>query len=477
MKRPMWRIARYRHRTVRHVHVRSWPAVYLPPRDFAHPVRDAAPSASAVPGQVPQEPRRRGRQVARLQQVVTRLEDERDIEILQRTYGYYVDKNLWAQIAQMFTADGTLEIGGRGVFVGRQRVQQYLEWLGNPVHGRLYDHTQMQPVIHVSPEHRQGPLAGAGVRRGLWRYQRVRRCVYENEYRKVDGKWMISKLYAWFVMYTDFEQGLGDTYLAEYAARKSVAAGPAAHAGVRHVSRRHHRAVALRKPGNRQTGLRDQQAARTGHRHTGRTGDAPGATGRAKSIEYLHNAWGYYLDRWQWDEAADLFADDGSIEFGQRGVYVGKSRVRQSLDLFGPAGLHQGEIFDHAQYQPGHPCCRRWQQCPCAGAGIQHGRKVRRGRHDWRGDLRERIREGQRRVEDQSLHQYTTFIADYDKGWSQGPRPSPGISASLPPDRRPSVVYQSFPIYLCSPSTIQIRSPGCHPSRSTPLARRLPYVR
>jgi hypothetical protein len=50
-----------------------------------------------------------------------------------------------------------------------------------------------------------------------------------------------------------------------------------------------------------------------------------------------------------------------------------------------------------------------------------------------------------------SLHQYTTFIADYDKGWSQGPRPSPGVSATLPPDRRPSVVDQSFPIFFVQP--------------------------
>lgn len=30
-----------------------------------------------------------------------------------------------------------------------------------------------------------------------------------NEYRKVDGKWMIAKLHAYFVMYTDLEEGWG----------------------------------------------------------------------------------------------------------------------------------------------------------------------------------------------------------------------------------------------------------------------------
>ena len=108
---------------------------------------------------------------------MTRLEDEREIEILQRTYGYYVDKNLWTEIPQLFTEDGTLEIGGRGVFVGRKRVQQYLEWLGFPVHGRLYDHTQMQPIIHVSPDGTQakGRWRALIYRRRLWRGQHVRR--------------------------------------------------------------------------------------------------------------------------------------------------------------------------------------------------------------------------------------------------------------------------------------------------------------
>ncbi len=70
------------------------------------------------------------RRIAQLTWQVDRLDDQRQIEILQRTYGYYVDKNLWQQIADLYTEDGTLEIGGRGVFVGRARVLQYLQLAG-----------------------------------------------------------------------------------------------------------------------------------------------------------------------------------------------------------------------------------------------------------------------------------------------------------------------------------------------------------
>ena len=52
-----------------------------------------------------------------------------------------------------------------------------------------------------------------------------------------------------------------------------------------------------------------------------------------------------------WDEVADLFADNGTIEMGLRGVYVGKARVRQFLNLLGPDGIKDGELYDHVQLQ------------------------------------------------------------------------------------------------------------------------------
>jgi hypothetical protein len=35
----------------------------------------------------------------------------------------------------------------------------------------------------------------------------------------------------------------------------------------------------------------------------------------------------------------------------QRGVYVGKARVREFLNLIAPVGLHDGELNDHVQLQ------------------------------------------------------------------------------------------------------------------------------
>ena len=56
-------------------------------------------------------------------------EDYRDLVNLQGAYGYYVDKGLWDQAADLFATDGTLEIAGRGIYVGRERVRAYLRHL------------------------------------------------------------------------------------------------------------------------------------------------------------------------------------------------------------------------------------------------------------------------------------------------------------------------------------------------------------
>jgi len=432
----------------------AWPAVSLPPYGFAHPVRDASTSASAIAGTSGVTGKAGAKDLARLQQLVTRLEDERDIEILQRTYGYYVDKNLWREIGELFAADGTLEIGGRGVFVGRKRVVQYLEWLGFPVHGRLYDHTQMQPIIHVSPDGRTakgrwramvfgGDYGGASV---------FGDCIYENEYRKVNGKWMIAKLHAYFVMYTDLAQGWGvrawpntrpekvlppdlpptvvyDMYPGTITAPlhyENPVTGKPVYA-------------ASSAPPARSTATQEELATRLTRLED------------ARAIEYLHNAYGYYLDRWQWDDVADLFASGGSIELAQRGVYAGKARVRKFLDLFGKQGVHQGEVFDHVQYQP---------VVHVAADGLTAKLRVREfnmeGQYGVDAAIGGGIYENEYVKENgvwkiSTLHLYTTWLAGLEKGWAGEPRPAPGASTALPPDRPPTLRYQGYPIFYQQP--------------------------
>ena len=132
--------------------------------------------------------------VEKLEQRAQAAEDYRDLVNLQGAYGYYVDKGLWDQAAALFAEEGTLEIAGRGVFVGRERVRQYLHHLPAYGYGVMYNHMQLQPVLHIDSE--------AGTAKGRWRTLmmvgrlghegRWGEATYENSYVREDGRWRIS---------------------------------------------------------------------------------------------------------------------------------------------------------------------------------------------------------------------------------------------------------------------------------------------
>jgi hypothetical protein len=138
-----------------------------------------------------------------------RAEDHLAILNLQAAYGYYVDKGLWDKAADLFAKDATLEIAGRGVFEGRERVREYLHHLPPYGRGILYNHMQLQPVIHVDAE--------AGMAQGRWRSfmqvgalgaeARWGDATYENNYVREDGRWRIARLYSVINFYVEYEQG------------------------------------------------------------------------------------------------------------------------------------------------------------------------------------------------------------------------------------------------------------------------------
>src|ERR671912_2044812 len=99
--------------------------------------------------------------IEKLERRAQAADDYRDLVNLQGAYGYYVDKGLWDNAADLFAAEGTLEIAGRGVYVGRERVREYLHRLPAYGHGVIYNHMQLQPVLHIQSQ--------AGTAQGRWR--------------------------------------------------------------------------------------------------------------------------------------------------------------------------------------------------------------------------------------------------------------------------------------------------------------------
>jgi hypothetical protein len=134
---------------------------------------------------------------------VTRLEDANQIERVQRTYGYFVDKGLWHHLADLFSEDATLEIGGRGVFVGRQRVLEYMVTAFKDIvrEGGIQNHMQFQQITDIDPDGLNGyARSRAFVMAGGWGLP-----LYENAYVKENGVWKISRLTGPFTMYTGWD--------------------------------------------------------------------------------------------------------------------------------------------------------------------------------------------------------------------------------------------------------------------------------
>jgi hypothetical protein len=148
-------------------------------------------------------------QVRSLEVQVDRLQSALDVENLNASYGYYVDKSMQDAISALFVEDSTLEILGRGVFVGRDRVYEYMRRLGAPQAGSLFNHMQLQPFITISPDgttaemrSRLFVMFGATGRAAQWGEG-----IYENTFVKEGGVWKYKTLHGYQTYYTNYDAG------------------------------------------------------------------------------------------------------------------------------------------------------------------------------------------------------------------------------------------------------------------------------
>lgn len=165
----------------------------------------AAVAAALCVAALPAFPQSIAERLDELEARVTRLEDMNQIERVQRAYGYFVDKGQWTQLAELFTEDATLEIGGKGIFLGKPRVLEYMQTAFGPdgaKEGVLANHMQFQTIPDISVDGTTGWIRSRAfvMSVGGWGLP-----LYENEYRKEDGVWKISRLTGPFTMYTNWD--------------------------------------------------------------------------------------------------------------------------------------------------------------------------------------------------------------------------------------------------------------------------------
>jgi hypothetical protein len=371
--------------------------------------------------------------VAGLETMVERAEAIRAVKRLQCAYGQYAEFGLWDDLADLFASDG---IGHYPA--GDLKKEEIRKLFRNDIgggrlglpEGLLYPHIMLQPVVTLAPDGKSA--------KGRWRVFTMLGFhgknanwaggVYETEYVLEDGVWKIRDLRFYLQYSGSYEQSgwtiaKGDIPI-HYTPDLAGAPVPSDTKPAESVTLPDEKTLAqsLSDLKRRAQRLNDQQ-----------------------EVENLQHIYGYYVDRKMWDDVADLFSENGSMEPGLRGVYEGRKSIRRALEQFGPQGLREGELNDHLQVQTLVNISPGGQTARARGSEL-----IMSGKYGESGEWGLGVFENEYVKQDgiwriQSMHIYPVMRADYDKGWAKGAKPAPGLNKEFPPDRPSTATYKIFP--------------------------------
>lgn len=173
----------------------------------------AAATLVAVPQPALPQDARLDAEIDALTLRVEKLEGQRAVKKLQRAFGYYVDRGLWGEAADLFTDDGTVEIGIDGVYVGRERIREYLKRLHGGqeglIYGQLNEWVTLQPAINLAADGKSATARwrDLGMLGQYKQHAEWRDGIYENSYVKQDGVWKIASLHLYVNFTVPYEKG------------------------------------------------------------------------------------------------------------------------------------------------------------------------------------------------------------------------------------------------------------------------------
>jgi hypothetical protein len=374
------------------------------------------PAAAVQPGAAVRGVAARSETVERR---IQRLEDETAVANLQHSYGYYVDRKLWDDAADLFADSGSFEMAARGASQGRPDIRHALETLygaGPLQRGELFEHLQFDTLVTLAADGRSAWVRSLQLsmlgRNG--EYARWETGVYENAFIKQDGVWKIAALHYYPRMATDYDRGWAEDnafpdirYVAFHAANPATGRP-------------------VRIPAKAQIAQRGDAVPHPA------AGAAPAptlaslqrrldATIAVDAVENLNSSYGYYIDESAWDAMADTFASVGSKEITGAGVYVGPEHIRKVLNLRGPRGGRTPGFFTiHQLTQPvihvaadGNSARARLRLFQCGGSADGSS-------GSWIGGIYENtaVKEnGEWKFGVQELHH--AFNASYRNGWAR----------------------------------------------------------
>jgi hypothetical protein len=272
-----------------------------------------------------------GASLAELQGRIAALNDEDAVRNLQNAYGYYVDRKMWDDVADLFAGGATIQIGGSGVRRGPVGVRKALAEQMGPAglrHGELNDRPLFDVVVRVAPGDLQaesrgielGMLGDADKGQAAWEVS-----VFRNRFVKQGGVWKIREMRVVPLVKADYQTGWGKGGLGGPKSPPLVAvldiaskAAPApAAAGLAEARRRYQRSAAF------------------------------------DGTENVSAAYGYYIDDGQWYGMGAIFGRQGTKQAPFAGFYRGAERITgYGLAQYGAPPTTRAGISYHWRIQP-----------------------------------------------------------------------------------------------------------------------------
>jgi SnoaL-like domain len=298
--------------------------------------------------------------LAALERRIFVMNDEDKVRNLQNAYGYYMDRKMWDDVTDLFTADGALSITNVGVYDGPKSIRRALERSGPAglKHGQLNELMQLDMTVAIEPGGTEARARGlefgmlGEADKGDAFYTLA---IFENRYVKQNDIWRIREMRIFPLMKTDYAHGWAKSQVVdpppakEHAPDRPVLPSDVMSPGAIPVFFAANPATGkpVSLPSNAKTvGHERLLPAPATHKPAAAPGDLDARIKEAErrlavskawdGAENMSSAYGDYLDDLDFGGLARLFAVKGNKEIPFSGFYVGRESIAKR-DATAPA--------------------------------------------------------------------------------------------------------------------------------------------
>jgi hypothetical protein len=286
-----------------------------------------------------------------LEQRIAVMNDEDKVRNLQNAYGYYMDRKMWDDVTDLFTADGALSIANVGVYDGAKSIRRALERSGPAglKQGQLNDLMQLDMAVAIEPGGMEARSRGlefgmlGEADNGTAFYTLA---IFENRYVKQNDIWRIREMRIFPLMKTEYTQGWAKSQVVDpppakaHAPDRAVLASDAMASGAIPVFFAPNSATG--KPvslpsGAKTVGNERLLSAPATPKPAAPSSDLEARVKEAErrlavskawdAAENMSTAYGDYLDDLDYGGLGKLFALKGHKEVPFSGFYVGRQRI------------------------------------------------------------------------------------------------------------------------------------------------------